>query len=162
MKDSHAKAKKYALKLISYKSRSEKELKDRLKRKGISESVICSTLEYLKEVGLVNDFYLAQVLKEEALTRRLLSQNGAKKFVLNRGIPKDIVDIIFNIDEQVDTDNARKIVDKKLKILKSQPPHVINRRLYNFLLRKGYSYETIMKILKERNFFKEDQDEKMV
>ncbi len=156
MKDSHAKIKKYALKLISYKSRSEKELKDRLKRKGICESVVSSTLEYLKELGLVNDFYLAQVLKEEALTRKLLSQNGAKKFVLNRGIPKDIVDIIFDTDEQIDTDNARKIVDKKLKILKSQPPHIIKRRLYHLLLRKGYSYETIMKVLKEKNFFEED------
>lgn len=157
MKDSLAKAKKYALKLLSYKNRSEKELKDRLNKKGFSESVASSTLKYLKEVGLINDFYLAKVLKEEALTRRLLSQNGAKRFLLNKGIPNDIIDTIFDKNEQTDINNARKIVDKKLKILKSQPPQIIKKRLYNLLLGKGYSYETIMKILKEKNLFEEEQ-----
>lgn len=156
MKDSLANAKKYALKLLSYKNRSEKELKDRLNKKGISESVASSTLKCLKEAGLINDFYLAEVLKEEALTRKLLSQNSAKRFLLNKGIPNDIVDIIFDKNEQTDIDNARKIVEKKLKILKSQPPQVIKKRLYNILLRKGYSYETIMKILREKNFFEEE------
>ncbi len=156
MKDSLANAKKYALKLLSYKNRSEKELKDRLNKKGISESVASSTLKYLKEAGFINDFYLAEVLKEEALTRRLLSQNGAKRFLLNKGIPHDIIDTIFDKNEQTDINNARKIVDKKLKILKSRSPQVIKKRLYNTLLRKGYSYETIMKVLKEKNLFEEE------
>ncbi|MBE0425522.1 MAG: regulatory protein RecX [Nitrospirae bacterium] len=156
MKDSHVKAKQYALKLLSYRGRSEKELTTRLKIKGINESVASLTVGYLKDIGLIDDFSLAETLKREALTAKLLSQNAAKKYVLNRGIPHDIVDIIFSKDEDADFDNARRIAEKKLRILKDYPYKVAKRRLCNLLSRKGYSYETIMKVLKERNFNEED------
>jgi regulatory protein len=156
LKDSHVKAKQYALKLLSYRSRSEKELINRLKRKGISEPVASSAVSYLKDIGLINDFSLAEALKREALSTKLLSQNGAKKFILNRGIPHDIVDIIFSKDENIDFDNARNIIDKKLRILKDYPHEVVKRKLYNLLSRRGYSYETIMKVLKEKKFNNEE------
>jgi regulatory protein len=156
LKDSHVKAKQYALKLLSYRGRSEKELTTRLKIKGINESVASLTVGYLKDIGLIDDFSLAETLKREALTAKLLSQNAAKKYVLNRGIPHDIVDIIFSKDEDADFDNARRIAEKKLRILKDYPYKVAKRRLCNLLSRKGYSYETIMKVLKERNFNEED------
>lgn len=152
MKDSHVNAKQYALKLLSYRSRSEKELISRLRRKGINESVAFSTISYLKDIGLINDFSLAEALKREALSTKLLSQNGAKIFILNRGISRDIVDMIFSKDENTDFDNARKFVNKKLKILRGYSKEVIRRRLYNLLSRRGYSIETIMKVLKEKNF----------
>ncbi|MEW6419061.1 MAG: RecX family transcriptional regulator [Nitrospirota bacterium] len=154
MKDFHDKdidivhkARQYALKLLSYRGRSEKELKERLIKKGITKSVASSTINYLKHVGLIDDKALAETLKREALTTKLLSQNGAKRFMLNRGIPREFVNMILSHDENEDIENARRLVEKKLKAYKNYSSETVKRRLHNLLLRRGYSFETIKRVL---------------
>jgi regulatory protein len=149
------KARQYAFKLLSYRGRSEKELEERLIKKGITKTVTSSTINYLKHIGLIDDMALAETLKREAVITKLLSQNGAKKFILNRGISREIVDLVFSNDENEDIENARRLVDKKLKTFKNYSSETVRRRLYNLLLRRGYSFETIMAVLKGKTL-KED------
>ncbi|MEW6162133.1 MAG: regulatory protein RecX [Nitrospirota bacterium] len=151
----HDKARQYALKLLGYRGRSRKELEERLTKKGFSETVVSSTINYLRDVGLIDDRALAEALKREAITTKLFSQYGARKFMLTRGIPREIVDSMFIPDEKEDIENAKRLVDKKLRIMKNYPAEKIKRRLYNLLLRKGYSFETIEAVLKGKKF-KED------
>jgi regulatory protein len=146
----HDKAKQYALKLLSYRGRSEKELEERLIKKGITKTVASSTIKYLKHLGLIDDMALAETLKREALTTKLLSQNGARRFILNRGIPCEIVNQILSKDENTDIDTARRLIDKKLRAFKDYSSETVKRRLYNLLFRRGYSFETINKVLKEK------------
>ncbi|MEW6571632.1 MAG: regulatory protein RecX [Nitrospirota bacterium] len=157
MTDSHAEARQYALKLLSYRSRSEKELRDRLKKKGIQEAVISSTIEHLRNLGLVNDVLLAEILMNDAINIKLLSQNGARQYVLSRGVPREITDAAFEKLDNMDIENARKIVARKLEALKDYPGKTVKRRLCNFLLRRGYSYETIAEVLKDKNFKEEER-----
>jgi regulatory protein len=138
----------YALKLLSYRGRSEKELEERLLKKGIAKTMVSSTIKELKLIGLIDDMALAEALKREALTRKMLSQNGAKRYMQTRGIPRDIIDVVFYHDENKDFDNALRFADKKLMSLNRYPSEIVKRRLYNLLLRRGYSSETIMKVLK--------------
>ena len=152
----HDKARQYALKLLSYRGRSEKELKERLKKKGFTKPVASSTINYLKHIGLIDDRVLAETLKREALKTKLLSQNGARRFVLNRGIAREIVDTVFGCDEKVDIENAGKLVGKKLKIYRNYSSETAKRRLHNLLFRRGYSFETIIAVLKDITFKKED------
>jgi regulatory protein len=152
---SRDKAKHYALKLLTYRGRSEKELDERLTKKGIAKTVVSSTIDYLRGIGLVDDRALAESLKREALTRKLLGHSGAKRFLINRGIPRGIVETVFTYDENEDVQNARRLVDKKLTSYRNCPRQTARRRLYNLLLRRGYSSETIMKVLKEKTFKEE-------
>ena len=149
MKGLPNRAKQYALKLLSYRGRSEKELEERLLKKGITKNMVSSTINQLKEIGLINDMALAEALKRETLTTKMLSQNGAKRYMQTRGIPRDIVDKVFYNDENKDFDNALRFTGKKLKSLNHYPSEIVKRRLYNLLLRRGYSSETIMKVLKD-------------
>jgi regulatory protein len=145
------KARQYAFKLLGYRGRSEKELEERLIKKGVTKTVASFTIKYLKHLGLIDDMALAETLKREALTTKLLSQNGAKRFILNRGIPREIVDRILGKDENTDIDNARRLVDKKLRASKDYSSETVKRRLYSLLFRRGYSSETINKVLNEKN-----------
>lgn len=151
------KTKQYALKLLSYKGRSEREMEERLQKKGFSHEVIVSTIQYLRDAGLLNDLSLAESLKREALTNRMLSQAGARNFILRRGIPKNIVDALFSSDENADFENALLFADKKLGLLAKYPAVTAKRRLYNLLLRRGYSVGTIMKVIKDKHLKEEDQ-----
>jgi regulatory protein len=148
----HDKARQYAFKLLSYRGRSEKELESRLRKKGFTKTVASSTIGYLKQTGLIDDKALAETLKREALTTKLLSQSGAKRFMLTKGIPRDVVDSIFSNDKNEDFENASKLADKKLKVLKNYSSDTARRRLYNFLFRRGYSTDTIISVLKNKTF----------
>jgi regulatory protein len=149
------KARQYALRLLSYRGRSARELEERLRRKGFPGYVVSSTIRHLKHTGLIDDKALAEALKREAMTTKFLSQYGARRFMLARGISRGIVDSVFSFDEKEDIKNANRLVDKKLRIIDNLPDEKIKRRLHNLLSRKGYSFETIGSVLKKRNF-KED------
>ncbi len=148
-------AKHYALKLLSYRGRSEKELEERLMKKGLTKPVTSSAIKYLKEIGLIDDMSLAESLKREALTAKLLSQKGAKRYIVSRGIARELADAVFFHEADTDIDNAGRLVDKKLRSLSNHTSEVAKRRLYNLLARRGYSSETIMKVFKDKNFKEE-------
>jgi regulatory protein len=156
LNDLQNKAKQYALKLLSYRGRSEKELKERLLKKGIPEPLVSSTADYLRKLGYLDDVSLAEALKREAIERKLLSQAGAKKYLLNRGIPRDIIHSVFHQEEETDGENAKKYVRKKNRMLAHYPRETVRRRLYNQLLRRGYSPATIVAVLKDKNITQED------
>jgi regulatory protein len=150
------KARTYALKLLSYRGRSEQELRERLKKKGFSQIEAIATIRDLKQSGLVDDANLAETLKWEAFTAKMLSTEGAKRYVLGRGIPRDIAETAFACNEERDKENAKRLVDKKLRVLKNYPFATARRRMYNLLARKGYSSGLIVELLKEKNLYKED------
>jgi regulatory protein len=156
LKGFQSKAQQYALKLLSYRGRSERELEERLLKKGVAKSEVSSTIRHFKEIGLIDDMSLAETLKRNALTTKLFSQRGSKRFMLCRGIPPDIVDMAFSSHEDTDFDNAMKFVAKKLGVMGNYPPEIARRKLYGLLSRRGYSSETIMKVLREKNLKKED------
>ncbi len=49
------KAKDYAYKLLSYRQRSTKEIKERLEKKGFPLRVIKKAIKYLSEIDYLND-----------------------------------------------------------------------------------------------------------
>jgi regulatory protein len=151
------KARGYALKLLSYRGRSEQELRERLKKKGFSETDSIATLHYLKQTGLVDDANLAETLKWQAFTAKLLSTEGAKQYMLERGIPRGVVETALVFDEERDKKNARRLIEKKLRGLKNLPFATVRRRMYNLLARKGYPSGLIVGLLKEKNIYKEDE-----
>lgn len=156
MRGSQNNARQYALKLLSYRARSERELTERLTKRGIPPTAVSSVIQDLKELGLVDDMALAQVLKRQALTTKLMSRSAARRYVLARGVPREIVDLVFAQAEDTDLDNAERLVDKKLRILRNYPVKILERRLYGLLYRRGYSSGTIMKVLKNRKLKEED------
>ena len=123
--------------------------------RGFPEHVVSSAINHLQHTGLINDLTLADDLKRKAITIKLLSQVSARRFMLTRGIPKEIVDRTLICDENQNRENAKKLIDRKMRTLKNYSSEKIKRRLYALLLRKGYSYETIKVVLKENNL-KED------
>ena len=138
------------MKLLSYRGRSVKELRERLRRKKFPDDVVSSTIRHLQYIGLLDDISLAEALKREAMTTKFLSQYGAKRFMLERGISKEIVDSIFSHDETEDINNAKRLVEKKMRIIEALPAEKRKRRLSHLLLRKGYSFEIIESVLKNK------------
>ena len=129
--------------LLSYRSRSEKELQERLKKKGFPEKHIAATLKNLKQARYLDDHALALDLKRQAFNNKLLGHNRAKMFLLERGVPEDIVNETMAYDEEAEAQKIQRLIDKKLKTIGECPGDKERKKLWDFLLRKGFSYNTI-------------------
>ena len=143
-------ARAYALKLLSYRGRSEKELRDRLRKKGYPPEDIEATVRYLGKSGFIDDRVVAENLKRQAMTNKHLGFEGTRRFMQQRGIPRDIIDGVLRYDKETELLNIRKLIDKKQKSSEKYPEPKRTRSLIGFLIRKGYSMQVIRKALKDR------------
>jgi len=157
--DSEGSARKYAFLLLNYRSRSEKELRERLEKKGFSENHISSTLRYLKGAGYLDDHALALDLKRQAFDNKLLGYNSTKRFLLNRGLPDEIIDETLGYNEEIEAGKIEKLIEKKLRTTGNYTDKKKEKRLWDFLVRKGYRFSTIRNALHNIIRIEEDEEE---
>lgn len=157
MTDSEADAKKYAFVLLSYRSRSEKELRERLKKKSFSEIHISSALKYLKKTGYLDDHALALHLKHQAFNNKLLGHTSAKMFLLSRGVPEEIINETLEYNEEAEADKIHKLIDKKLRTMGNYSDKIKEKKLWDFLVRKGYNFSTIKNALPDFKRIEEEE-----
>ncbi len=141
------KAKETALRFLSFRRRTEKEIKDKLKQKGFDENIIKRTVEKLKEYDLINDLEFATAWVKERLEykprgKRLLEQELWKK-----GIKKEVIKQVLNESCQDEDKSALDLLERIKNRYKNLEPQVAKRRMYGFLLRKGFSYEVISQVM---------------
>jgi regulatory protein len=143
--------------LLSYRGRSEKELRERLLKKGFSEDAVSGTLLYLKEAGFMDDAALAEDLKRQALGQKKLGYSAARSFMQKRGLPRDLVESTLGYDEEVELGNARNLLEKKLKSAGNYLTAKEKKRLYDYLRRRGFSSSVINKVF--RDFGSDEREE---
>jgi regulatory protein len=144
LKGSHPDIKKYALRLLQYRSRSRKEMFERLKRKGFSEKQINDTCKFLEATGLIKDETLAAELFRDAVERRCLGRKGVEALLCQRGIEREIIEETLPLyTKETEEQSAMRFVEKKMKNLRHYPEDVVKRRLWGMLRRRGFSTDII-------------------
>jgi regulatory protein len=145
-------AKRYAFRLLSYRGRSERELRERLGKKGFSEEDVSRTLDDLKRMGFIDDVALADQLKRQALEQKHLGYVAAGQFMRKRGLSRQIIDSVLGYDEDAELANARRLLDKKCKSGGNYLTAKDKKRLYDFLARRGFARTVIVKALTHLTF----------
>ncbi|MDK2787712.1 MAG: regulatory protein [Epulopiscium sp.] len=140
----YSKAKDVALKFLSYRARSEKELRDKLISKEFDPVTIDRVIEFLKRYDYVNDEKFAKSYVRERIR---LKFEGRKKLIYDlkqKGIKQEIIDHVLNNTDINEIDHALKLLEKKVPD-KTELGLKEKQRIYQFLLRKGFSYDIIQK-----------------
>ena len=128
-----------ACRYLSYRPRSEFELKMRLQRKGFNDSSIQDVLLKLKEQGLLDDLAFAQFWKENRESFSPRSRMMLQKELRQKGVsPYIIEEVAGGIDEEA---SAYKAAQRKVKRLASADYDNFCRKLGAFLKRRGFNYE---------------------
>lgn len=137
-----------ALRLISRRPRSEKEVRDYLKKKKSSPTLVEAVIKKLKKVGQIDDSAFASWWVEQRLTFRPRGKFGLTMELRQKGIDKTIIKQM--IDEKFDElPLAKKAVQKKLKTYQNLPREERKQKIAAFLARRGFSWGTIKKVLEE-------------
>ncbi len=144
LKGSPADAKRTALKLLSYRSRSRKELHERLERKGFESGQITEVITLLEHAGLINDKALASDLLAYSMERKYLGKKGIRMFLMKRGIDRELIDKTLSLlSPDMEDRTALALVEKKMDALGNVPNNVAKRRLWGMLQRRGFPFEVI-------------------
>lgn len=132
---------------LSFRDRSEKEIRDYLQRKKAQNPD--EIIEQLKEQGLINDERFA---REWVEARRRSKQKGVKALRLElwqKGVNKEIIEQVVSrqlsavSEEQI----AEKALEKKVSHWKNLEPMEFRKKATDFLMRKGFEYETVKKAI---------------
>lgn len=140
-KDSFQRALSAAVHYISYRPRSEFELRERLGQRGVNGNAREEVITKLKEQGLIDDTAFAQFWKSSRQSYSPRSQWLTGLELKRKGVADDIVNrVVDNID---DDDNAYRAALKKARSLPQSDYPVFRRRLGDYLQRRGFSYGVI-------------------
>lgn len=148
------KARNYAFLLLKFRPRSEKELYQRLKKKKIDEAIIKETLSFLKDKNFIDDNYFAKAWIESRL-KKPFGLRRIKEELRFKGIDKEIIsrtieELSVNYSEE---EAVLKVAKAKLDKLKGIAPDKAKRRVFDYLLRRGFSADIIIEVINQQGRF---------
>ncbi|MEW6599831.1 MAG: regulatory protein RecX [Nitrospirota bacterium] len=148
LKGSPADIKTAALKLLSYRARSRKEMNEKLRRKGFESGQIEHVIRLLESSGLINDRALAADLLRYSVERKSLGTKGIRLFLAKRGIDRELIDNTLSAHSpESEEKSALEFAQKKMKIFERYPPEVVRRRLGGMLQRRGFSSDVTIRTI---------------
>ena len=112
-----SKAKDQALKYLSYRQRSKKEILDKLKKNGFEEDIIEDTLIYLEDYGLVDDVEFAKSFMRDKINLNKFGPTRIKYELYKKGIDESIIEDVLDDDDEYN--RALTLAKKKLPSYKN-------------------------------------------
>ena len=139
-------AKLRCMNLLKSMDRTEQQMKIKLRQGGYPEEIIDRAIAYVKGYRYVDDgAYASRYIdyRKESKSRQQLTQE-----LLRKGISKEVIAQAFEEKEPADeTAMIRKWVEKKKFDCTSATPQE-KQKLYQFLMRKGFSSRDISKVIR--------------
>jgi len=140
-----------ALHYLSYRTRSEKEVRDKLKTKQVDPQIIEKIIAKLKEKRFINDEEFARQWIENRTRFKPRGERLIKMELKQKGISEDIINSLISNSNSMttDLDSAKKLVEKRIGRVKNLPKQKIYEKLGRYLATKGFSWDTIKKAIDE-------------
>lgn len=136
-------AKEKALWLISYRSHSKKELRDKIRRTCDRQSAE-KAVERMEELGLVNDRDYAERCAQTLIFTKHMSKRGAAMELRRKGIESEIIDEVLDDIEVDEREQIQAVIERKYPKIDDEK---IRRRAVAALQRLGYGWEDIKAVI---------------
>ncbi len=153
--DDESKALKHAYRLLGYRDRSVSEMRERLKNKEFSGSVIEHVLSQLTKDGLLDDEEMARRYVEWSKDRKPMGRRRLRLELEKKGIDRQIIDNVLNemMNRNLEEQLAERAVSQRggvpSKSLPDKERQKKLRRVFSHLLRRGFSRPVARRILFE-------------
>lgn len=136
-----------ALRYLSYRLRSESELRERLVRRGFDGDSVATAIARLKAQGLVDDLAFAQFWKENRQSFSPRSQWLTRHELKQKGVTDDVIErVVADVDDE---DSAYRAAIAKARRLPVNDYQGFRRRLGEYLKRRGFGYGVINNTVKK-------------
>ena len=143
--------KKVAYTFLSYKPRTEKDVRKKLKEKKISTENIDKIVSFMKQFKYLDDSTFAIQYLEAKLARKPEGKRLIAMKLAGKGVDKEIIGGIIDAkyNEETEISKARELLEKYYKKVKAKSEVDRKRKCYQHLLSKGFDYEIINNAFRE-------------
>jgi regulatory protein len=148
-----------AFHFVSFRPRSVKEIRVFLHKKIKIPSVendrlLDTVLVRLHELGYADDEKFAQWLIESRQKHAPKGIRFIKQELIQKGIEKELIDLLLtrnsgNTAVLSQKDLAKNAVQKKLHIWNTYPAIIRKKKMYEFLIRRGFDGQTVLGVIDE-------------
>lgn len=142
----------YLFRLIKFRMRSEKELRDKLKNKHYEPSTIEELISYFKGLGYCDDGEFARSWINYRLSKPL-GLRAIEVELRQKGIGREIINELISEKKSIlnELDIARELAKARLEKLKGKKDKddKIKQKLYHYLSRRGFSGDIVGEVINQ-------------
>ena len=143
--DARERAFQQAMLFLSYRARSESEIRQNLRKHEIPDPVIEQTLDRLRQDGLANDKQFARAWVENRTTFRPRSRRLMAMELRQKGLNEEAVSsAVESVDDGA---LAYEAAQKRAARFKGLEWNEFRKKLSDFLARRGFSYSVIAPVV---------------
>jgi regulatory protein len=140
-----------ALRFLTPKARTVREVELKLDEGCYSEGEIMQTIDRLTEAGLLDDEKYARDFIESRLNTKPVSRFRLSEQLRAHHVPDDVIEAaLCGLDSGTELENAKQVAKKFIRQFENTiGEEEMLRRVYTRLQTRGFSHDTIMTALRE-------------
>ncbi len=149
----YKRAKEKAVNLIAYKTRTKKELKEKL-RQNFSGEIVELVIERMEDIGLINDREYANRVAHNLVYNKHMSYRGVKYKLIEKGFSSTLIEEIISKLEIDPHEQITALLEGKY----SRKLYTENSRqkVFSSLLRMGFNWYDIKDVME--NYTDDDEE----
>lgn len=136
-----------ALTFVAYRPRSEREVRDRLRRREFAPSAIDAAVEKLRGWNYLDDRAFAEYWVENRAEHSPRGRRALEAELRAKGVDRNVTGDVLEEIDLGEEDAALALARKRLPRLSALDEPTQRRRLAAFLGRRGYGWEVIRPVL---------------
>lgn len=147
MKDDIERAYGRALDYLSYRPRSESEVRRNLREKDVADRTVDVVIGRLKRAGFLDDREFARYWVNNRARFNPRGLRGLRHEMQQKGVSREIIDealVTFDVEAA-----ARKTAEAGSRRLAHEDPSAFRRKLQAYMARRGFSYAVIKPLVEE-------------
>ncbi|MDD5014079.1 MAG: regulatory protein RecX [Atribacterota bacterium] len=151
--DKIARGKEYLLRLLSRRIYSRYEISNKLNSKGYTKNIISNLIFWLESNNYIDDELFASMWAQFRLQNKPIGRYKLNQELRIKGIKLEIIQkVIDKTYKEIDEITlARNLIEKKIESTKIKNIKIDPKKIYNFLLRRGFSGKVSKNIYNELN-----------
>ncbi len=145
--EAYERGKEIALRLITNRPRSIKEIRDRMREKDVEESARDRVITRFEELELLDDVAFARYWIDQRARFNPRGIPMLRQELRQKGVDQQIIQDLLN--ELDNSSAAMKAAEKKVRSLSRYGEEDFRKKLSGFLQRRGFYYEDIRPVVDE-------------
>lgn len=135
------------LHFLSFRPRSEKEIRDYLLKKKVASDIIEQIITKLKQYNFVNDLEFVKWWIEQRTLIKPKAWRSIKFELKQKGIRDDLLEH-SEFEQPDDLETAQKLAEKKFRLIPDKKDkQKVREKLARYLSGKGFDWDTIKDVI---------------
>jgi len=147
-----------AIYYLSFRPRSQAEVRSYLRKKATPPQIIEAVIERLQNLEYVNDRAFATFWQENRQQFNPRGSQALRNELRMKGVDREIID--ETVSDEQDEELARRAALRKARLLVQMPEMdyaTFRNRLGGFLVRRGFAYDVVARVV--RTLWQESKEE---